>query len=201
MFSGIVSEVGRVAAISRRGGAARFVVDAPKIAPQLETGVSVAVNGVCQTVTSAGDGRFGFDSVGETLRRTNLRSLAVGSAVNLEVALRLGDRVSGHLVSGHVDGTCIVRQRRSLGSAGHDFAVEVPADLSKYVYERGSVCLDGVSLTVKTVRGTMVEVAVIPFTWENTIIRNWRVGSVINIEVDQIAKYLTPRQQERGAKA
>lgn len=194
MFSGIVAEVGRVAAVARKGGATRFAVEAPRIAPALEAGTSVAVNGVCQTVTDIRGAAFGFDSVAETLRSTNLSSLAVGSVVNLEVALRLTDRISGHLVSGHVDGTCVVRARRSVGSANCDFAVQMPADLSKYVRDKGSVCLDGVSLTVKAVRGSMLEVAVIPFTLENTIIRDWRVGSVVNIEVDQIAKYLTPRQ-------
>lgn len=194
MFSGIVAEVGRVAAVSRRGGVTRFTVDAPKIAPQVEPGISVAINGVCQTVISAGAARFDFDSVGETIKKTNLSSLGVGSAVNLEAALRLTDRISGHLVSGHVDGTCVVRARRGVGSANLDFALQAPPDLARFIRDKGSVCLDGVSLTVKAVRGTMVEVTVIPFTLENTTIRNWRVGSVVNLEVDQIAKYLTPRQ-------
>lgn len=196
MFSGIVGEVGRVAAASRRGGITRFTVEAPRIASQVEAGTSVAVNGVCQTVTCVGAGRFDFDSVAETLRKTNLSSVGVGSSVNLEAALRLADRISGHLVSGHVDGTCVVRARRSVGSGNLDFALQVPSDLAKFVRDKGSVCLDGVSLTVKAARGTMVEVTVIPFTLENTIIGNWRVGSVVNLEVDQIAKYLTPRQQK-----
>jgi len=193
VFSGIVAEVGKVAGIARREGTVCFTVAAPQVAPELEPGASVAVNGACQTVTGTRDRELSFDSVAETLKKTNLSLLAMGSPVNLEAALRLGDRISGHLVSGHVDGTGTVRAKRSVGHNNYDFAVQVPDDCRIYVREKGSISLDGVSLTVKAVRGSMVEVTVIPFTLEGTIIRNWRVGSVVNVEVDQIAKYLSPK--------
>ncbi|MFZ1947340.1 MAG: riboflavin synthase [bacterium] len=190
MFSGIVAETGRVAAVARAGGVVRFTVEAPTSASELEPGASVAVNGACQTVTAVQSGRFTFDSVAETLAKTNLGRLRQGSAVNLELALRLGDRISGHLVSGHVDSTGVVRARRVVSRGNWDFAIQVPEPLKRYVRDKGSICLDGVSLTVKAVRGAMVEVTVVPFTLENTIIKDWRVGSVINVEVDQLAKYV-----------
>lgn len=192
MFSGIVGEVGRVASVSRRGGMITFEIAAPRLAADLAPGASVAVNGVCQTVTGVGPGTFRFDSVAETLKRTNLGLLSQGSSVNLEAALRLGDRVSGHLVSGHVDSTGVVRARRTVAARNCDFTIQVADDLRPYIREKGSICLDGVSLTVKAVRGSMVEVTVIPFTLDSTTIGNWRVGSVVNVEVDQIAKYLVP---------
>jgi riboflavin synthase len=193
VFSGIVAEVGRVAAVTRRGGVIHFTVEAPRLAPQVEPGASVAVSGACQTVTEARARAFGFDSVPETLACTNLPHLASGSRVNLELALRLSDRISGHLVSGHVDSTGIVRSRRNLGNRNCEFAIQLPERLGAYVREKGSVCLDGVSLTVKAVRGSLIEVAVVPFTLAATTIGGWSVGKLVNVEVDQLAKYLSPK--------
>lgn len=190
MFSGIVGEVGRVTGISRRGGMITFQVAAPRLAADLAPGASVAVNGVCQTVTETGPGTFKFDSVAETLKCTNLGFLPQGSSVNLEAALRLGDRVSGHLVSGHVDSTGVIRARRTVAARNCDFTIQVADDLRPFICDKGSICLDGVSLTVKGVKGSMVEVTVIPFTLDSTIVGSWRVGSIVNVEVDQIAKYL-----------
>jgi riboflavin synthase len=195
MFSGIVAEIGRVAAVSRAGGIARFTVEAPRLAPELKPGDSVSVNGACQTVTQTKAGSFTFDSVAETLAKTNLGRLGQGSAVNLEAALRLGDRISGHLVSGHVDSTGLVRARRVVSRGNWDFAIQVPEPLKRYVRDKGSICLDGVSLTVKSVRGAVVEVTVVPFTLDNTILKDWRAGSVINVEVDQLAKYLVSGEE------
>jgi riboflavin synthase len=192
MFTGIITEVGKVTGLTRKGGMTCFTVEGPRISPELLPGASVAVNGVCQTVTEVRGQAFSFDSVAETLSKTNLAGLAVGSPVNLELALRLGDRISGHLVSGHVDATGVVRARRGVGHNNYDFAVSVPGELKAYIREKGSISLDGVSLTVKAVRGSLVEVTVIPYTLESTIIRHWRVGSAVNIEVDQLAKYLSP---------
>jgi riboflavin synthase len=192
LFTGIVAETGLIESMARRGGALAFSVRAPKLACDLMWGDSIAVNGVCQTVTDTDGRSFKFDSVAETLKRTNLSLLCRGSRVNLEPALRLGDRVSGHLVSGHVDGTGLVRSRRSVGQQNVDFAIQVPEDLRRYIREKGSICLDGVSLTVKAVRGSVVEVTVIPYTLEGTILGGWRVGTSVNVEVDQLARYLTP---------
>jgi riboflavin synthase len=192
LFTGLVAEVGKVKSVMRVGGHLCFAVSAPGIARDVAVGDSVSVNGVCQTVTGLKGREFSFDAVGETLRRTNLGSLGPGSEVNLELALRLGDRIGGHLVSGHIDSTGALRRRRVVGAGNVDFAIQVPEDLARYVKSKGSIALDGVSLTVKAVRGSVVEVTVIPFTIENTIIRNWRVGTTVNVEVDQLAKYLSP---------
>lgn len=198
MFSGIVRGVGQVARVARHGGTVTFEVKAPALVPDLEVGDSIAVNGVCQTVTAIGADTFFFDSVAQTLNTTNLSSLDRGSAVNLEPALRLGDRVSGHLVSGHIDDTAIIRSRRSTGYRNVDFRIQVPDHLAPYIYDKGSICLDGVGLTVKAVRGTIVEVTVIPYTLDTTTLNRWRSGSRVNVEVDQIAKYVTLGVNRKG---
>jgi riboflavin synthase len=198
MFTGLVAEIGSVASAVRAGGSMRFTVRAPGVAGDLSPGDSVAVNGVCQTVTSKRGGEFDFDAVRETLQRTNLGGLGPGSEVNLEPALRLGDRIGGHLVSGHVDATGAVRRRRTVGAGNIDFAVQVPDELVRYIAVKGSIALDGVSLTVAALKGALVEVSVIPFTLENTTMRNWRVGTRVNIEVDQLARYLSTGDRPGG---
>jgi riboflavin synthase len=198
VFTGIVTEIGSVRSVTRKGGTAVFSIAAPGAGATLKPGDSIAVNGACQTVTSAGEGGFAFDSVAHTLKTTNLSALRRGSHVNLELALRLGDRISGHFVSGHVDATAVVRMKRTAGHRNVDFTLQVPDDLRAYLHDRGSVALDGVSLTVKAVRGSMVEVTVIPYTLENTILGEWRPGTRVNIEVDRIARFLTSGTGEKG---
>jgi riboflavin synthase len=193
LFSGIVHEVGVVGGMVNRGRAVHFTITADRLAPQLEPGASVAVNGVCQTTTAIKGNSFEFDSVSETLRKTNLALLTRGSSVNLEPALRLGDRISGHLVSGHVDSTGVVRSRRNASTDNVDFRIQVPDRLKPYIVEKGSICLDGVSLTIKKVEGAMVETTVVPYTLKGTTLGSWRVGTVVNVEVDMIARYLAPR--------
>ena len=192
MFTGLVAEIGKVMVVSSGGKTMSFTIRAPGVSKDLEVGDSIMVNGVCQTVTASEGPEFTFDAVSETLGKTNLGGLRPGSEVNLEPALRLGDRIGGHLVSGHVDSTGLVRRRRVMGAGNVDFAIQIPPELTRYVRTKGSISLDGVSLTVKAVKGAVVEVTVIPFTIENTIIRSWRVGTVVNLEVDQLAKYLSP---------
>jgi riboflavin synthase len=198
MFTGIVSEIGTVDSATRRGGAVVFTIRAPKLAGELAAGDSVSVNGVCQTVTAVERSSFTFESVAETLEKTNLSALSMGSQVNLEQALRLGDRIGGHLVSGHIDSIGVARRRRVVGASNIDFGIQVPGHLTPYICDKGSICLDGVSLTVKTVQGSLVWVTVVPYTLETTIIRYWRIGTSINVEVDQLAKYLTPRIDKGG---
>jgi riboflavin synthase len=198
MFTGIVAEVGTVEGMTRRGGTITFRIKAPNLACDLKVGDSIAVNGACQTVTSVGSGTFTFDSVTQTLKTTSLSGLRIGSPANLEPALRLGDRVSGHLVSGHVDGTAIVRRRRATGYRNIDFTLQVPGNLECYIHDKGSIALDGVSLTVKAARGSMLEVTVIPYTLESTVLKNWRPGVRVNVEVDQIARYVTRGFQAKG---
>jgi riboflavin synthase len=190
LFSGIITEIGVVEALVSKGGTTAFRVKAPGTAGDLAVGESVAVNGACQTATGIDGDLFTFDSVAETLKVTNLSGLSRGSRVNLELALRLGDRISGHLVSGHVDTTGIVRWRRSGGRGNLDFRIQVPERLRPFIHDKGSICLDGVSLTVKAVSGPLLEVTLIPHTLENTIIGDWRVGTSVNVEVDMIARYV-----------
>jgi riboflavin synthase len=198
VFSGIVAEVGKVRSVLRKGTTVSFRIAAPGLAPDLKTGDSVAVNGVCQTVTGLEAETFTFDSVAQTLKTTNLSDLRTGSPVNLEPALRLGDRVSGHLVSGHVDATAVIRSRRVTGYRNMDFKLQVPENLRAYIHERGSIALDGVSLTVKALHGSLVEITVIPFTLDSTILKNWHTGTRVNVEVDQIARYVTLGLHPKG---
>ena len=190
MFSGIVTEIGVVESLASKGGTTTFKVRAASTAGDLAVGDSVAVNGACQTATGVAGEFFSFDSVAETLKVTNLSDLGRGSRVNLELALRLGDRISGHMVSGHVDSTGIIRSRRSVGRGNLDFKIQVPERLRSFIHDKGSICLDGVSLTVKAVSGPLLEVTLIPHTLENTIIGDWRVGTSVNVEVDMIARYV-----------
>jgi riboflavin synthase len=192
VFTGIVTEKGRVESAARKGGMIVFRLSAPMLARELGPGDSIAVSGVCQTATGREAGVITFDSVAETLSRTNLGDLGPGSPVNLEPAMRLGDRISGHLVTGHVDGTAMVRSRRVVQEGNIDFGLQVPEETRRFIRPKGSVCLDGVSLTVKALSGTMLEVTVIPYTLESTIIGDWRAGRAVNLEVDMIARYLAP---------
>ena len=190
MFTGLVRELGTVESLSRSGGITAFRIRTGRLSDDLAVGDSVAVNGACQTATRVGEGSFSFDSVAEPLKVTNLSGLSQGAPVNLEPALRLSDRISGHLVSGHVDCTGIVRSKRSAGYGSRDYAIQVPDRLLAFIHEKGSICLDGVSLTVKALSGPLVEVTLIPYTLENTIIEAWRAGTSVNVEVDMIARYL-----------
>ncbi len=194
MFTGIIREVGSVRSIARRGGVLTFAIEAPELSAELLPGDSLAINGVCQTVIKVDGAVVYFESVPETLRRTNLKMLKHGSEVNLEPALRVGDRVSGHFVSGHIDGTGIVRSKDMRAHRNVDFAIQVPDEITKFIHSKGSICLDGVSLTVNSIKGSIVGVTIVPFTLARTTLKNWRVGSLVNVEVDMLARYLSPRQ-------
>ena len=194
MFTGIIQSVGRVAAAEARGGDLRLVIDARDLAAKvearrLEVGESVAVNGACLTVIDPVDGRFGADVSRETLDLTTLGSLQVGDAVNLEPALRAGDPLGGHLMSGHVDGRAQVvglqRDARSMR-----VTVEVPEPFARYIAPKGSVGLDGISLTVNEVQGRRFGVNLIPHTVEVTTFGALREGQWLNLEVDPLARYL-----------
>lgn len=152
-------------------------------------GDSIAVNGVCLTVTQVDGGEFAVDISPETLRCTTLGALQPGSQVNLERALRVGDQLGGHLVSGHVDGVGQIRERREDADCLW-FRVSAPTPLAKYVARKGSVCIDGVSLTVNAVDGPSFELQIIPHTQKETLFGTYHVGDRVNIEVDLIARYL-----------
>src|SRR5690606_31480824 len=154
-----------------------------------ELGASIAVNGVCLTVVDAADDRFSADGSSETLARTTLGALAPGDPLNLEPALRIGDPLGGHLVSGHVDG---VGRVRSVATAARSLAISMPLppELERYVARKGSIAVDGVSLTVNAVSGNAFDVNIVPHTRDATIIGRYRVGTGVNIEVDMLARYV-----------
>ena len=190
MFTGLIEAVGEVAALEPHGGDLRMRVaagglDLSDVAP----GDSIAVNGVCLTVTALHEGGFWMDVSGETLAKTTLGDLGPGARVNLEKALLPTTRLGGHLVSGHVDGVGEVLERRPEARSVR-FRLRVPDSLARYLAPKGSVAVDGTSLTVNTVDGAVFEVNIIPHTMASTIIGNYAPGTRVNIEVDLVARYL-----------
>jgi len=193
MFTGIVEELGEVVAVEILPGAARLTVRGPQVAVDAARGDSIAVNGACLTVTEASDKTFTADVMAETLRRTVLGALAAGSPVNLERPLRFDGRLGGHLVQGHVDATATIVSR-SPAEHWDVVRIAVPPSLARYIVEKGSVAVDGVSLTVAAVGGAdeepWFEVSLIPATLELTTLGRAGPGSQVNLEVDMIAKYV-----------
>lgn len=194
MFTGIIQATGHIAGTAQRGGDLHLLVEAAQLAAHVEAarlavGESIAVNGVCLTVTSFDGRQFSADVSRETLGLTTLGSLRSGDAVNLEAALRMGDPLGGHLLSGHVDGLAEVVELQP-DARSLRLAVQVPADLASFIAPKGSVALDGVSLTVNAVRGQRVEVNLVPHTVERTIFGNLAPGSLLNLEVDLLARYV-----------
>lgn len=189
MFTGIVEELGEVVAVEHRQDAARFRLRGPVVTENARHGDSIAVNGVCLTVVEVAEGEFTADVMAETLRRSSLGTLAAGSGVNLERPVALGGRLGGHIVQGHVDGTGTLVER-SASQHWESVRVAVPADLSPYVVEKGSVALDGVSLTVVEAGDDFLTVGLIPATLAATTLGARQPGERVNIEVDVLAKYV-----------
>jgi riboflavin synthase len=190
MFTGLVEDVGTIVRLDRRSDAVILGI-APGTIPaaELTLGESVAVNGVCLTVTERDRSQFIVLAGGETLRRTNLGDLRIRSKVNLERALRVGDRLGGHLVSGHVDAIGELASRRDLG-ANLDITIRAPREALRYVVEKGSITIDGISLTVNRVDDYSFAVALIPHTVDKTTLASRRIGDKVNLEVDVIGKYV-----------
>ena len=190
MFSGIIQAVGKVAALQAHGGDVRLTVDVGDFEiAGVAVGDSVSVSGVCLTVVGIAGTQLAFDVSNETLSRTTLGALGQGGAVNLEKALRLADRLDGHLVSGHVDGVGRVVVVEP-DARSQRWTFEVPPELAKYIAEKGSVCIDGTSLTVNETDAARFGVNLIPHTIEATTFKYKRVGDAVNIEVDLIARYV-----------
>jgi len=190
MFTGIIQAKGSIAAIERRGGDVRLSVQSDGLPfASYDVGESIAVNGVCLTAVELRAGGFDTDVSVETLDVTSLGSLGVGDNVNLEPSLSLGDRLGGHLVSGHVDCLGTVTSRKA-DARSIRFTVEIPVEFARYVARKGSVTVDGVSLTVNDVSATSFEVNIIPHTADVTIIGDYSVGTSINVEVDLLARYI-----------
>jgi len=187
VFTGIIQTMGTVRALVRQPWGARLEIDAPDLERPIADGASIAVNGVCLTVTGSNPRQITFDIVHETLARTTLGGLQAGSRVNLERSLRADALLEGHLVQGHVDGTATVTQIRRAGGE-HVWRVQVEPDLVAYLIPKGSVALDGVSLTVVEVEGDTFSVALIPTTLAQTTLGQRRVGDRVNIETDIVAR-------------
>ncbi|WP_181764020.1 riboflavin synthase [Streptomyces albidus (ex Kaewkla and Franco 2022)] len=186
MFTGIVEELGEVVGVDELPGAARFRLRGPVVTEGVRHGESIAVNGVCLTVVETSDGEFTADVIQETLTRSSLGALSVGSRVNLERPLALGGRLDGHLVQGHVDGTGHITRRTEDGTV----EVQVPPGLARYIVEKGSITVDGVSLTVVEAGDEHFTVSLIPTTLELTTLGIKRPGDPVNLEVDVLAKYV-----------
>ncbi|MDX2457769.1 MAG: riboflavin synthase [Gammaproteobacteria bacterium] len=190
MFTGIIQAVGSIAALEQRGGDMRLGVHGGKLPmDDVNLGDSIAVSGVCLTVVEKTAHGFYADVSGETLKRTIIGKLAVNDAVNLEKALTLETRLGGHLVSGHVDGIGTVTARHE-DSRSVQFTVQAPDELARYIATKGSVCVDGVSLTVNAVDGANFALNIVPHTLAETTLRDYRAGQQINLEVDLLARYL-----------
>lgn len=197
MFTGIVEELGEVVAVEDLGGSSRFRLRGPVVTEGVKHGDSIAVNGVCLTVVETGGGEFTADVIAETLGRSSLGALTVGSRVNLERPMVLGGRLDGHLVQGHVDGTGTLLSRTEDGT----FRVQLPAHLAKYVVEKGSITVDGVSLTVVEAGDDYFTISLIPTTLGLTTLGVKQTGDLVNLEVDVLAKYVERLLAHGGAGA
>ncbi|WDL95581.1 riboflavin synthase [Alicyclobacillus sp. ALC3] len=189
MFTGLIEEVATLRRIETRREGARLEITAARVLEDVALGDSICVNGVCLTVTAFTKESFHVDAVPETMRRTNLGKLRTGDRVNLERALAAGARFGGHIVSGHVDGTGRLQQRDSEGNAVV-LTIQAPRALMRYIAEKGSICVDGVSLTVMDVTLEAFRVSVIPHTGIATTLLRSPVGATLNLECDVIAKYV-----------
>jgi riboflavin synthase len=189
MFTGIIQETGRVKAVTREGGNASLVIESIITGARLDRGSSVAVNGVCLTVVNAEKSSFVAEVIEETLSRTNLGELGPGSPVNLEPPLTPESMLHGHLVQGHIDCTGRVTDIKRVDGS-RIFVIQFPVDWSRYVIEKGSVAIDGISLTVIGCGEGSLSVAIIPHTLENTVLKYKKTGQSVNLEFDMIAKYV-----------
>ncbi|MGD9487760.1 MAG: riboflavin synthase [Calditrichaceae bacterium] len=189
MFTGIIEEIGKITGIEPIAGGKRVKISAKSIMNDVKIDDSVAVNGVCLTVTACDTESFRVDAVGDTLKKTTFSKLRQGTLVNLERAVRLMDRLGGHLVQGHVNGVATITQINKLGE-NYFLEVDVPKELTKYLISEGSIAIDGISLTIARLNDSRVGVSVIPHTWSNTHLKFRDIGDQVNIETDVIAKYV-----------
>jgi len=190
MFTGLIEEVGSVKKLSGGGGTKRLTIAASQLPREMKQGDSIAVSGVCLTAVDIHPDSLGFDLAEETLARTSLSRLSPGALVNLELPMRADGRMGGHIVQGHVDGVAkFIALDRIEDKDDYWLILEIPADLARYVVFKGSISVEGISLTVARIEGTEVTIAIIPHTYEMTNLKQFRPGDPMNIEVDIIAKY------------
>lgn len=196
MFTGLVEEVGRVARVERRGAWQELTISAHRVVEDTRPGDSIAIDGVCQTVSALHGNSFTVETLEVSLEKTTLGALRPGDRVNLERALTLATRLGGHLVQGHVDGVAVIHAVRRHGPNGY-LQVEIPRELLRYCVREGSITLQGVSLTIATLEDPLVTVNVIPVTWETTTLGECRPGGRINLEVDILGRYVERLLQGR----
>lgn len=189
MFTGLIEEIGKIISITNLGGGIRIKVSASKIMDDVKIDDSISINGVCQTVVQVGKNEFEVIAIEETLKKTNFNELKPNQEVNLERAVRLNDRLGGHLVQGHID--CVGKITSIIKSqTEHLVTISFPFEFAKYIIPVGSICINGVSLTVAKLDNKTFTVAIIPHTWDMTIFKNFKVGDMVNLEFDIIGKYL-----------
>jgi riboflavin synthase len=199
MFTGIVEELGRVIKLQSGQVGSRLTISCSSILNDATLGASIAVNGACVTAVELGDGQFSADLAPETLKRTNLGELAAGSVVNLERPLRANSRLDGHFVLGHVDGTAEIVSLEALGDDNWWLRIRIPRELSRYIVSKGSLAVDGISLTVAEIDDEVAGFTIIPHTYEHTTLRGYRAGARVNIEVDILAKHLEKLTVRHGS--
>ena len=190
MFTGIIEELGRVATLENKGTGARLVIECSTILHDASVGASIAVNGACLTAVELAENHFAADLAPETLKRTNLGDLRASSPVNLERPLRANSRLDGHFVLGHVDGVAEIVSLQPLGDDNWWLRLNAPAELARYIVSKGSVAVDGISLTVAEIADTLVGFTIIPHTYDHTTLHAYSAGSRVNLEVDILAKHL-----------
>lgn len=193
MFTGIIEEVGDVSRIQPEGGNMHFSIKAA-MTPELKIDQSVAHNGVCLTVVSIADNEYTVTAVGETLEKTNLKNLAEGASVNLERGMKLDDRLDGHIVQGHVDQIAICKEVKEKDGSW-EFTFEYNPELQNITIEKGSITVNGVSLTVVNSKMNEFSVAIIPYTYKNTTFKSLKAGDTVNLEFDVIGKYVKRIQE------
>lgn len=194
MFTGIVTDMGRVRKVEQTARDRRYEIETVWDTAGIDLGASVSHAGCCLTVTEKGPGWFAVEVSGETLSKTTLSGWKAGHRINLERASRLGDELGGHIVSGHVDGLGRVLSVAPEGGSRR-IVIEAPAPLHRYIAAKGSITVDGVSLTVNTVEGQAFGVNIIPHTWENTTLGGLKAGDPVNLEIDMLARYLARWQE------
>lgn len=190
MFTGIIEEIGRAVSVEPGTAGARLRIQCRRVIADLQEGHSISVSGVCLTATAIGTDGFSADVSPETLSRSNLGALRPGARVNLERALSLAERLGGHIVQGHIDGTAELVSLELLGDDNWWLTARVPPELSRYLVEKGSVALDGISLTVAAIEGDELSATIVPHTYHNTTLADRRPGDRLNLECDILAKHV-----------